>query len=1017
VPLTLITGPANSGKAELVFAAVRGETRRGRAPWLVVPTAADAPHYRRELASSGHGLGVRVACFRELGEELARRAQLRAKEIDEFARERILSALVSEAGRPAASRTYVRELAELAAELEGLHVSPGDLCAALETWARSDGAVSAQAAALGLIFERYQRVLAGMGALDAELRTALALDSLRRSPRLWSDRPDARHGGAERPAPARTAVLFYGFDDLTALQLEAVETLARAVDTRVIVALSYECDRAAFAGRLGAVQALSPWASEHVVLPATSRHYAPRARAALSHLERRLFEPTAHADDAIRVRAGEALKLIEGADERTELELVAAEIRALLDGGLRPREIALVHRTPAAIGAGLAEAFTALEVPFALDRQIPFARTALGRGLVALLRCALLDGRAQDLLAWLRAPGVVERAELVDRLELQIGRTGLHSANEARALWEAEHWPLSALDRLRAGTERGPLTSIECVESELWRLFSAPRGGAARALAPQELADAGALRAASAALARLRELAQRAPEQMSLAGPAQLVPMLEALVVPTGATEPGGVAVLHPLGLRARRVRALFLCGLQAGLFPGAGNTPALLGEEERRFLAERAGLALERRPDALARERYLLYACVSRTEERLVLSWHTADDDGGEATRSPFIDDICGLFHESLFKNRRRVRHGMNARREQDGRPGTAARAIAANGHAPSNGRRPAGTPGVPGAEQGTPGSQTRAIRTLQDERLLGKLRAQRLWSASSLEAFARCPARWFVDYLLRPKRMEPSPEPVAAGRLIHEVLKDVLDRLKQETGSCALTPPRLSQARALMREALQRRSAEVPLSALPERAAAARRRLEADLERYLEHAANQASALEPAYLELPFGFHDGPGCGAIPALDLGNEVLVRGRIDRIDVGPGGEAVVYDYKRTGRGGAPGEKWLAARNLQVALYMQACRELLGLQPMGGFYQPVTGEDLRARGALAVGTDAPCIKNDRYERPALDALLEGAIALAREAAAQAAAGELEPRPHTCSLPGTGCMYPAICRCET
>jgi hypothetical protein len=37
-------------------------------------------------------------------------------------------------------------------------------------------------------------------------------------------------------------------------------------------------------------------------------------------------------------------------------------------------------------------------------------------------------------------------------------------------------------------------------------------------------------------------------------------------------------------------------------------------------------------------------------------------------------------------------------------------------------------------------------------------------------------------------------------------------------------------------------------------------------------------------------------------------------------------------------------------------------------------------------------------------------------MAREAAAQAARGELEPRPRTCAFKG-GCLYPAICRCES
>ena len=55
----------------------------------------------------------------------------------------------------------------------------------------------------------------------------------------------------------------------------------------------------------------------------------------------------------------------------------------------------------------------------------------------------------------------------------------------------------------------------------------------------------------------------------------------------------GKVAVVDPLALRARRVRALFLCGLQEGVFPASARPEPLLAEEERRRLAETSGLRL----------------------------------------------------------------------------------------------------------------------------------------------------------------------------------------------------------------------------------------------------------------------------------------------------------------------------------------------------------------------------------------------------------------------------------------
>jgi hypothetical protein len=103
--------------------------------------------------------------------------------------------------------------------------------------------------------------------------------------------------------------------------------------------------------------------------------------------------------------------------------------------------------------------------------------------------------------------------------------------------------------------------------------------------------------------------------------------------------------------------------------------------------------------------------------------------------------------------------------------------------------------------------------------------------------------------------------------------------------------------------------------------------------------------------------------------------------------------------------------------VQVALYMRAVEELLGLEVAGGFYQPLSGGDLRARGVLdsESGIEIECVRGELREHAEMRELLEGAVATARAAAAQAGRGELEPRPRTCAYRG-GCMYPTICRCE-
>jgi ATP-dependent helicase/DNAse subunit B len=975
MPITLITGPANAGKAPLVMDAVRRHLAHGEEPLLIVPTRADTEHYVRELAGERAAMGVRVERFDALIEEAVHRGGVSERLLSAVGCERLLAAI---AGRSSIARAagapvspgLVDGLRSLFAELQVRRVTPARLKAALAQWASQDGPDASQPE-LGRLFEEYLATLERMGRVDAEQRAVRALDALRLRPASWGATP----------------VLFYGFDDLTRLQLDAIETLGRVVDARVAVSLTYEPGRTAFAGRAATFAALAPLAAEHRELGARADYYAPGSRRALSHLERSLFETT-----AARVDPAPAVRLLEGGGERAELELVARELLRLLRAGMAPEEIALVLRASPATADLLEEVLSAAGIPFALQRRRAFADTATGRALIGLLRCAGGVGELGDLLAWLRAPGLLEHPRLADSLEIRARRVGAKSAAQARKLWQQRHWSLDTIDHLAEASVRGAPALIERAARELQWLFAAPRRRSAEILSGEEADEARALVAGRRALAELRELARIAPELAPGDGP-ELARALEAVQVLSGERPgAGAVAVLDPLALRARRVRALFVCGLQEGVFPARPRPRSFLAEEQRRRLAETSGLTLGEPADALAAERYLLYAALSRPQEQLVLSWHVADDDGEPTARSLFVDDVCDLFDEALVEARLRRPLG----------------AADAPGVLPD--------PVVNRADADADGDTDAAA--LANEDVLAGVR-ERPWSASSLETWIGCPMRWFIERVLEPGAFEPEPEPFARGGLAHAALRDTLEGLRARYGSARITPARLPAARELLRAALERSEAEYPLSVAPERRPGVRRRLRADLERYLQHAAEAPSALEPAHLELGFGIAAGDDRGeesSLPAFDLGGGVRMRGRIDRVDVDEGGEAIVYDYKS---GVAPASAgWVRDGKLQVGLYMLAVEQLLGLRAAGGFYQPLSGSDLRPRGVLdgGSGVELECVRGETLEHAEVRELLAQTLAAAREAAVEAARGELQARPQTCGYRGSGCRYPTICRCE-
>ncbi len=502
-------------------------------------------------------------------------------------------------------------------------MTPARFANAIATWAGPSSQRARYGRELAAIYGGYRRALERIGRLDGELLAIRALDSLRLAPTRWG----------------RTPVFCYGFDDLEPLQLDAIETLAHRVGAQVTISLPGEPGRSRSPSGRRRSRRCGPGAEEVVALDPVERFYEDPA---LHHLERSLFE-----DDPAATRdLGDAVALLEGGDERAEAELIGAEVERLVAAGCPPGDVAVVTRTGASVGALVAQALDARGIAHTAQRRERFADTSLGGGVLALLRAALLDGGASDLVRWLRVPGLIAQGAFVDRFEADLLKRGIGELAPARAAWEAEHWPLDALDRLAQAAARPGIALLERVEREAESLFAAP---SRREAAPLDRWQAAVLAACRRTLGELRELA-RADTSLE-GGAGAIVAALEGAVVELApASEADAVLICDALALRARRVRALFVAGLQEGEFPAAPREQAFLSAAERAELAQCSGLMLAETPSA---ERYLFYALCSRPTRWLRLSWHDATEDGDAAVRSLFVDDLVDCFGEELFERR----------------------------------------------------------------------------------------------------------------------------------------------------------------------------------------------------------------------------------------------------------------------------------------------------------------------------------------------------------------------------
>jgi ATP-dependent helicase/DNAse subunit B len=970
MPLTLVLGPANSAKAGEVLGAFAAASSSARGAVLVVPTAADAAHYSRELAAEGAVLGS-VLTFSGLAFEIAARAGYTGRRLTRLQRERVLEEALAGADfdalrRAAGTAGFPGAAGELIAELQRSMVTPERFGAGMRSWARQDPRRVGYARDVAAIYHAYAARLDALGRVDAELYPWRALDALRSAPGRWGSEP----------------VFFYGFDDLHPLERDAIETLARVVGAEVTVSLTYEPGRPALSARAEVVEELRPLAQDVVQLPASDEHYEPDSRAALHRLERGLFEPGSAPE---RIDPGAAIGLLEAGGELAEAELVAAQVLELLRGGVAGEEIAVVYRSPERSAALIERVFHRYGIPTAFERRIALTSTALGRALLALARCALLEpGRAGagDLLEYLRAPGRgsdLEPPGLIDQLEAEVRRQGLRTAAQVRSWARSRHGlALDEIDALRNAEDPG-------TELARWarQLLAAPHRGQAPLLDPSEELDARAVGALERALAELEEVGETPAGE-------GLIDLLEGLEVPAGASAPGGaVLISDPLSIRARRFHAVLVCGLQENEFPLTAAPEPFLPDELRRELAAAAGLRLPPREDTLARERYLFYTSVSRATGRVILSYRSSDEEGNLALPSPFLADVAELLDEDWAERRRRrmlsdvVWPAEMAPTERELARTRAAAAAPTAGDVPS----PIGSLG---------------------EVALAHVRHSQILSAGALETYADCPVKWLVERELQPEALEPDPDALARGSYMHTVLEQVLRRL-----GGPVTPDNLPRALELLDAVLDEHAHGIATGRGEAVRAGWGRAVAADLRRYLAHEARDGSTWPPYGLELRFGFEDEPE--SLPALDLGQDVRLRGIIDRVDADADGHAIVRDYKSgSARPEHQGARWETDRQLQVALYMIAVRELLGLEPVGGFYQPLGGGDLRARGVF-LRDGAPgesLVANDGRDPGELEELLDAARARALALAARLRAGSLEPCPATCSR--DGCSFPGICR---
>jgi RecB family exonuclease len=1005
VPLKLVQGPPNSGKLGEVLSAFRAALHRD--PVLVLPTTDDVFDRERELAGQGAVLGGSVMTFGALfrtvataagappGAELSPAQRRRAIAVAVESRRNRLGPLRRSASRP----RFAGALARLFDELQAAGVEPEEVEASAATL---EG--SAYLSDIAALYGGYGEVRERSGRTDAHGIAREAIAQLRRDGSFWGARP----------------VFLYGFDDLTENQLALVATLAEL--TEVTVALPYEEGSAALAARARLRDQLCEriGAADEVTREATPGNTISPL---LFHLTISFGAPRPR-----RAEPDGNLTLLSSAGTRAEAESIAAHVSRLLYEGADPAEVAVVLRDPSRRGGEIAAALEANGVATALEAELPVARTSVGGALIALLEAEFGGRRASDFLRYLRGPSSWSPST-VDWFERDLRRGRVQDAETAYLRWQGENRELPRdLVRLRAAARRSPAELAAEVAGLAMALSSRDRGLAEGALPPGDELEVRAAAAIASALSDLAELGDLAPRAGELAA------VLEELDfrVWSGPVQ-GRVRIASPYRLRAARFDHVVVGSLQDGEFPrrDRGADP-FLSETQRQTLG------LDPRRDSEAEERYLFHACLALPRRSLALSYRDSDEDGAATARSPLIDDVRALLapapdgsgtdpvEEELTVTRdlaQVVAPLAEAPSEDE-----LARALAAHGPT-ADALALLARAGVEGelaerlavrtGDARRAEASSRAPGPLTNPAALESLRSVGAYGGTTLEEFDLCSYRWFAGHELDPQLLDPVPDPLVQGGLMHEALHRLY--AERPGGDPLPRPGSLTAWTERGRELVGEIVAERELGDHPAERAIARR-VERLLERFLaEEASRETGGFKPWLLEAAFG--ERPDAER-PVLELDGWGL-HGAVDRVDRSGDGRAVIIDYKLASQV-TPREKFEERAKLQLPLYLLAVAEHWGAEPAGAIYHPLRGtSSRRPRGVVSAAVAGNLAgyglyPKDVVEPEALEELLDEARARAGAIVARMRGGDIrrDPGPRaglrghdTCP---SYCTFAPICR---
>ncbi len=448
----------------------------------------------------------------------------------------------------------------------------------------------------------------------------------------------------------------------------------------------------------------------------------------------------------------------------------------------------------------------------------------------------------------------------------------------------------------------------------------------------------------------------------------QMVVDRQQIIPPGGLSRLGRVLATNVFEARGLPHDHVCVLGLSEGIFPAQEAEDALYQDSERIAL-EQAGIDLQ--SAAEQDDMSLFYQVIGLARRTLTLSRFTVDDRGALNPASPYWHAVLAVVDvpdDAVIH----VKTGAAPTLDEAATPDEAAVALAAVfggeqavGDVPPEAVYNALLDRWPDPWRGVlRGRQIEARREdpaqpfdlynglLDDPALRGEVARQlgpdRRWSASQFNEYGQCPFRFFAKRLLRLEELKEPEEGLDQlqwGLVNHAILEETYRQLA--AAGLDIAPEHLDRALEILDDVAARVLADAPRR-YQFRASPVWDHEQVELRRRLRWLIAQdfAIGLHPAdktpgpvaaqiagSVRTPFAQEIAFGRGDLPPLRIdgpAGALKARGVIDRIDRA-GDDLVLIDYK-TGTAPHPVEDMAAGRDVQMALYLLAARELVRRDP-------------------------------------------------------------------------------------